>query len=82
MVIKKVLDATAGFYPSTFVYSRFPPKIQFLYCLLNQMAPWGGPVIDSEQKLFEIYICRLLEKVFFLDFLWNFRVVWGVLKKS
>ena len=28
-----------GFYPSNFVYSCFSPKIQFLYCLLNSMAP-------------------------------------------
>ena len=28
-----------GFYPSSFVYSQFPPKIQFLYFLLNSMAP-------------------------------------------
>ena len=26
-----------GFYPSIFVYSHFPPKIQFLYCLLSSL---------------------------------------------
>ena len=28
-----------GFDPSTFVYSRFPPRIQFLYYLLSSVAP-------------------------------------------
>ena len=34
VVLKSILsdleDTFAGFYPNTFVYSRFPPKIQFL----------------------------------------------------
>ena len=45
---------TAGFYPSTFVYSRFSPKIQFLYCLLSSVAPWGDPMVHTEGKGFEI----------------------------
>ena len=44
----------AGFYPSTFVYSRFLPMIQFLYCLLSSVAPRGGPMVDSGGKIFEI----------------------------
>ena len=28
-----------SFYASTFVYSRFPPKIQFLYCSLSSVPP-------------------------------------------
>ena len=44
----------AGFYPSTFVYSRFSSKIQFLYCLLSSLAPWGGPMVDTEGKIFQI----------------------------
>ena len=28
-----------GYDPSTFVYSRFPPRIQFLYYLLSSVAP-------------------------------------------
>ena len=28
----------AGFYPRTFVYSRFSPKIQFVYCLLSSLS--------------------------------------------
>ena len=35
---KKTKEAISsrGFYPSTFVYSRFFPKIEFFYCLLSQ----------------------------------------------
>ena len=52
---KKVFQySRTGFYPSTFVYSRFPPKIQFLYCLLDSVAPCCGPMIESEGKIFEI----------------------------
>ena len=29
----------AGFYPSTFVYSRFFPKIEFFYCLHENAYP-------------------------------------------
>ena len=32
--VKCMTSSTTGFYPSTFVCSCFPPKIQFLYCLL------------------------------------------------
>ena len=42
---------TSGFYPSTFVYSRFSSKIQFLYCLLSSVTPCGGPMIDTERKI-------------------------------
>ena len=70
------------FYSGTFVYSRFSPKIEFLYCLLSSVAPWGGCMVDNEGEIFEIYMCRSLENAFFLDFPWNFRVLWGVLKKS
>ena len=43
-----------GFYPNTFLYSRFSPKIEFLYCLLSSVAPWGGPMVDTKQNIFEI----------------------------
>ena len=29
----------SGFYPSTFVYSRFFPKIEFFYCLHEDALP-------------------------------------------
>ena len=45
-----------GFYPSTFVYSHFPLKIQFLYSVLSSVALWGGPMIDTEGKMFEIQV--------------------------
>ena len=64
----------AGFYPSTFVYSCFPPKIQFLQYLLSSVVLWGGTMVDTKRKMFQIQICRLLENAFFLDFSWNFRV--------
>ena len=33
-----VTNMSSGFYPSTFVYSRFFPKIQFLFCLLSSLS--------------------------------------------
>ena len=72
-------DGVAGFYPSTFIYSRFSP---FLYCLLSSVAPWGGSIVGTEGKIFEIWVCRSLENAFFLDFSWKFRVSRVVLKKS
>ena len=48
----------SGFYPSTFVYSRFSPKIQFLYCLLSSLARWGDLMVDTKIKVFEFYVCR------------------------
>ena len=70
------------FYPSTFVYSRISPKIQFLDSLLNSVAPWGGFMLDIEGNVLENLVCRSLEKVFFLNLPWNFRVSWAVFKKS
>ena len=81
---RKTLDyiTFTGFYPSTFVYSHFPSRIQFLYCLLSSVAQWGGPMVDNQQEIFEIYMCRSLENAFFLNFSWSFRILWGILKKS
>ena len=114
--------ASPVFYPSTFVYSHFPPKIQFLHCLLSSLFPWGIPIVDTKGKIFEIQVSWLLENafptiwlqkhslyivdkhdffpwislvntfiqsclfIFFVcsssNFCWNFRVLWGVSKKS
>ena len=52
--LRNIKENNLGFYRSTFVYSRFPPKIQFLYCLLSSVAPWGGPMVNSEGKIFKI----------------------------
>ena len=32
------LTIFSGFYPSTFLYGRFSPNIQFLYCLLSLLS--------------------------------------------
>ena len=71
---QKLLSLSSGIYPSTFVDSHFPPIIQFLYCLLISVAPWGGPVVDTKGKMFEMYVCRLPENAFFSDFSGNLRV--------
>ena len=56
--------------------------LRFLYCLLNSVALWGGPMVGTEGKSFEIKACRSLENAFLLNFSWNFKVSWGILKKS
>ena len=38
-------------------------------------------MVDTEGKNFEIQVCRLLENAFYVDFSWNFRVLWGVFEK-
>ena len=63
-----------------FCVQLFSPKIQFLYCLLSSVALRGDPMVDNEGEIFEIHMCKLLESAFFLDFSWNFRVLWGVSK--
>ena len=63
-----------GFYPSTFVYTRFSPKTQFLQCLLSSVVPQGSSMVDIKRKMFEIQVCRLLKNAFFQDFSGNFRV--------
>ena len=37
------LFARSGFHETTFVYSSFFSKIEFLYCLLNQILIFGSP---------------------------------------
>ena len=32
----------------------FPQRFSFCYCLLSSVAPFGGPMIDTERKIFEI----------------------------
>ena len=59
---------SAGLYPSTFVYKRFSPKIPFLYCLLSSVALWDGPMVDTEEKNFEIWVFRSLENEYFVEF--------------
>ena len=54
MHVLSINNVTSGFYPCTFVYSRFPPNIEFLSCLFSSVAPCGGPMIDTEGKICEI----------------------------
>ena len=42
----------SGFHPNTFVYSRFPSMIQFLYCLLSSISPWRSPHGGYQSKTF------------------------------
>ena len=42
------LTIFSGFYPSTFVYGRFPAKIQFLYYMLSLLSPRSAPMKGME----------------------------------
>ena len=44
----------SGFYPGTFVSTRFSPKIQLLYCLLSTMAPYCGLMVTTEGSMLGI----------------------------
>ena len=66
----------ADFYPNAFVYSRFPKKIQFLYCLVGSVAPLGGPMVDTKGKIFwnlglEIFSWIFLEILEFYGEFWR-----------
>ena len=82
---KRVYWPTAGltgFYPSTFVYSHFPPKVQFHYCFLSSVALWGGPMVDTKENFFWNLNLQIGGKSIFLGFFgWILRVLWGFLKK-
>ena len=71
-----------SFYPSTFVYNHISTKIRFLCCLHSSVALWCGPMVGNKGKTFEIWVCRLLENSYLLDFSWNLRVSWRVLRKK
>ena len=49
-----VPNPALGFNSSTFVYSCFPPKFQFLYCLLSSLSLQGAPMVGTERKIFKI----------------------------
>ena len=49
----------------------FSPKNQ---CLLSSVARWRCPMVDTEGKMFEIQVCRLLENALFLGFSGKFIV--------
>ena len=48
----------SAFYPSTFIYYRFPPKIQLFYRLLSLASLWGAPWWASRRKFFFRYSNR------------------------
>ena len=66
-----MLTLYPGFYPCTFVYSCFPPKIQFLYYLLSSLYPWGDPVVSIKRKIFEIRVSDRW-KMHFQNSVWLF----------
>ena len=41
------IDESRRLFPNTFVYSCFSPKIQFLFCLLSSVAPWGDLMVGN-----------------------------------
>ena len=47
-----------GFYSNTSFYSRFSPKIEFLYRLLSLISSWGAPMVVTKGKICEIYVSR------------------------
>ena len=64
LIKTKIGMTCAGFYPSTFMCSRFSQKNQFLCCLLSPVALWGSPMVDTKGKIFELYVCWSLENTF------------------
>ena len=65
----------AGFYPSTIVHSRFPPKIQFLYCLLSSLALNLGLQFPRKCISDTFFDCRCIACTSFVwsssNFSWN-----------
>lgn len=47
-----IISYTIGFNPSTFVYSCFFLKIQFLYCLPSSPCLWGAPIMGTKENIF------------------------------
>ena len=45
-------------------------SIQILFCLLSSVAPWSGLIVGTEEKFFEILVCRS-QNAFFLES-WRF----------
>ena len=41
-------------YKGKIIHSGISPKMQCLYCLLSSVAPWFGPMVDTEGKIFKI----------------------------
>ena len=59
----------------------FPQRFGFFtVCLLQWL--WVAPMVDTEKKVFWILGLQIAWKCIFLGLSWNFRVLWGILKKS
>ena len=66
-----------GFYPSTFVYSHFPPKIQFLYYLLSSLSQNLGLQFTGKCSSDTFSNCRSIVCTLFLwsdstEYYWEF----------
>ena len=90
---KRLMLLWSRFCPSTLVSSRFPPKIQFLYCLLsphgehqrknvlNLGLQIAGKCISDTLSDYRSIVCTS----FFCNgsnFSWNVKVLWAVSKKN
>ena len=47
-------------------YSRFPTKIQFLYCLFSLVTPWSSTMVDTKRKIFWILGMQIAVKCIFV----------------
>ena len=78
IILYQEISMTSSFYPSTFVYNRFSPKIQFLYCVLSSVASLGGPMVDTQGRLLEFRSVDCSKMHFswiflgILEFYWEF----------
>ena len=63
-ITRKIKISSTGFHLSTFVYSCFSTKIQFVYYLLNSLSQQGSLMVDAKVKLFEIQVSSSLENAF------------------
>ena len=62
----------SGFYPSTFVYSHFSPKSEFLYFFLSSEAPCGGLMVDTKGEISGSLSTQISGKCIFLGFFMEF----------
>ena len=72
----------AGFYSNTFVYSRFSPKIWFLYCLFSSVAPWSDLTVVTKGKILEIQVIQIAGKCIFLGFFLGFQSFMGIFEET
>ena len=39
-----------AFIQALFSTAVFPQRLSFFCCLFSSVAPWGGPMVDTERK--------------------------------